>query len=142
VDHVRARAGRRAAGGQPVLLGSLFRSVAHALHATGRFRGGVDLIEAAADVLQPHLSSRADDALLSVYGSLFLTGAVAASRADDRRTTAFLTEAQDGATRLGRDANAMWTAFGPTNVAIHRLAGSKYQTASTARHNWPNPDGR
>ena len=109
------------------MLGSLFRSVAHALHATGRFRGGVDLIEAAADVLQPHLSSRADDALLSVYGSLFLTGAVAASRADDRRTTAFLTEAQDGATRLGRDANAMWTAFGPTNVAIHRLAGSKYQ---------------
>jgi len=106
----------------PVVLGSLFRSVTHALHKTGRFQAGVELTEAAAVVLQPHLSSRADDALLSIYGSLFLTGAVAASRADDRRTTsAFLTEAQDSATRLGRDANAMWTAFGPTNVAIHRM---------------------
>ena len=106
----------------PVVLGSLFRSVTHALHKTGRFQAGVELTEAAAVVLQPHLSSRADDALLSIYGSLFLTGAVAASRADDRRTTsAFLTEAQDSATRLGRDANAMWTAFGPSNVAIHRM---------------------
>lgn len=106
----------------PVVLGSLFRSVTHALHATGRFQAGVELTEAAAGVLSPYLGSRADDALISVYGSLFLTGAVAASRADDRQTTTvFLTEAQDSAARLGRDANAMWTAFGPTNVAIHRM---------------------
>ncbi|MBA3907457.1 MAG: helix-turn-helix domain-containing protein, partial [Pseudonocardiales bacterium] len=72
----------------PVVLGSLFRSVTHALHATGRFRDGVELTEAAAGVLQPYLNGRADDALLSVYGSLFLTGAVAASRAGDRQTTA------------------------------------------------------
>jgi len=36
----------------PVVVGSLFRSVAHALHATGRFRASVELTEAAADVLQ------------------------------------------------------------------------------------------
>ena len=109
----------------PVVLGSLFRSVTHALHATGRFQAGVELAQAAADVLQPHLSSRADDALLSVYGSLFLTGAIAASRAEDRQTTtAFLAEAQESANRLGRDANAMWTAFGPTNVAIHRMTAA------------------
>lgn len=106
----------------PVVLGSLFRSVSHALHSTGRFAASVKLTEAAAGVLQPHLSSRADDALLSVYGTLFLTGAVAASRADDRASaTTFLREASESASRLGRDANAMWTAFGPTNVAIHRL---------------------
>jgi len=106
----------------PVVLGSLFRSVTHALHATGRFQAAVELVTAAAGVLQPNLSSRADDALLSVYGSLFLTGAVAASRAEDRQTTtAFLAEAQESADRLGRDANAMWTAFGPTNVTIHRM---------------------
>lgn len=106
----------------PVVLGSLFRSVAHALHATGRFGAGVQLVEAAAGVLQPHLSERADEALLSVYGTLFLTGAVAASRADDRASaTTFLREAGESASRLGRDANAMWTAFGPTNVAIHRM---------------------
>lgn len=106
----------------PVVLGSLFRSVTHALHATGRFQASVELTEAAVGVLQPYLSSRADDALVSVYGSLFLTGAIAASRVEDRQTTAtFLREAQERASRLGRDANAMWTAFGPTNVAIHRM---------------------
>ena len=90
-----------------------------------RFQAGVELAQAAAGVLQPHLSSRTDDALLSVYGSLFLTGAIAASRAEDRQTTtAFLAEAQESANRLGRDANAMWTAFGPTNVAIHRMTAA------------------
>ena len=84
-------------------------------HVTGRFHAGVQLTEAAAGVLPPYLSSRADDALLSVYASLFLTGAVAASRAEDRQTTtAFFHEAQENASRLGRDANAMWIAFGPT----------------------------
>ena len=69
--------------------------------------------------------TRADDALLSVYGTLFLTGAVAAARADDRASaTSFLNEATDCAVRLGRDANSMWTAFGPTNVAIHRMTAA------------------
>ena len=109
----------------PVVVGSLFRSVAHALHSTGRFRGSVQLVQAAANVLEPQVGSRVDDALLSVYGTLFLTGAVAAARADDRASaTSFLNEAADCAGRLGRDANAMWTAFGPTNVAIHRMTAS------------------
>ncbi len=30
-------------------------------------------------------------------------------------------EAQQAASRLGADANYMWTAFGPTNVAIHQV---------------------
>lgn len=107
----------------PLILGPLFRSVTHALHANGHFPAGVQLTETAADVLQPYLSTRADDALWSIYGSLFLTGAVAASRTEDRQTTtAFLAEAHDAANRLGRDANLMWTAFGPTNVAIHRVS--------------------
>lgn len=106
----------------PLVLGSLFRSVIHALHATGRFRAAVELTEAAAELLQPHLSARPDDGLVSIYGSLFLTGAVAASRTEDRQTTtAFLTEAHDAADRLGCDANHLWTGFGPTNVVIHRV---------------------
>lgn len=108
--------------GNPVVLGSLFRSVTHALHSTGRFAASVDLTRAAADLLEPQLGPRADDALLSVYGTLFLTGAVAAARADDRAAArSFLDEAQESASRLGRDQNAMWTAFGPTNVTLHRM---------------------
>jgi transcriptional regulator with XRE-family HTH domain len=104
-----------------VVLGSLFRSVAHTLLATGRFQPAVLLIDRAAGVLGSDLGT-ADGPMLSVYGSLFLTGAMAASRAEDRPTTrAFLHEAQEAASRLGADANYVWTAFGPTNVAIHQV---------------------
>ncbi|MGH8879360.1 MAG: XRE family transcriptional regulator, partial [Stackebrandtia sp.] len=59
---------------------------------------------------------------LSVYGMLHLVGAVASSRREDRAdTTAFLAEADQTAARLGHDANHLWTAFGPTNVNIHRV---------------------
>jgi hypothetical protein len=104
-----------------VILGSLFRSVAHTLLSTGRFQPAVLLVDRAAGVLGSDLGT-ADGPMLSVYGSLFLTGAMAASRAEDRATTrAFLHEAQESASRLGADANHMWTAFGPTNVAIHQV---------------------
>ena len=107
--------------GNSVALGSLFRSVAHTLLATGRYRPAVELVSRAAGVLGGDLG-RADGPMLSVYGTLFLTGAMAASRAEDRPTTrAFLQEAQEAADLLGRDANYLWTAFGPTNVAIHRV---------------------
>jgi hypothetical protein len=44
------------------------------------------------------------------------------SLAFDRPTTqVFLREAQQAARRLGTDANYIWTAFGPTNVAIHQV---------------------
>ncbi len=33
----------------------------------------------------------------------------------------FTTAANSAARRLGKDANHLWTAFGPTNVAIHRV---------------------
>ncbi len=104
-----------------VILGSLFRSVAHTLLSTGRFQPAVQLVNRAAAVLGDELGT-ADGPMLSVYGSLFLTGAMAASRAEDRPTTrTFLQEAQQAASRLGADANYMWTAFGPTNVAIHQV---------------------
>jgi len=106
----------------PVIVGSLFRSVTHTLLATGRFKAAVELTEAAAAHLQPGLRS-ATPAYLSVYGMLFLAGAMAASRADDRATTrVFLADADETARRLGADANHLWTAFGPTNVTIHRVA--------------------
>ncbi len=48
---------------------------------------------------------------------------MAAARAGDRATTrTFLTEVDTAASRLGRDANYLWTAFGPTNVDIHCVA--------------------
>lgn len=102
--------------------GSLFRSVAHCLLSNGRFDAAVQLVGDAADYLRPALRDASAE-FLSIYGTLFLAGSIAAARSDDRATTrAFLAEADHAAQRLGRDANHMWTAFGPTNVDIHRVA--------------------
>jgi transcriptional regulator with XRE-family HTH domain len=102
--------------------GSLFRSVAHCLLSNGRFDAAVQLVGDAADYLRPGLRDAGPE-FLSIYGTLFLAGSMAAARADDRATTrAFLAEADHAAQQLGHDANHMWTAFGPTNVAIHRVA--------------------
>jgi transcriptional regulator with XRE-family HTH domain len=108
--------------GDPVVTGSLFRSVGHALHSTSRYAEAVRLTEGAAAYLEPHLK-QPTPALLSVYGTLFLSGSMAAARANDAATTrVFLNVADQTATRLGGDGNHLWTAFGPTNVAIHRVA--------------------
>lgn len=110
--------------GSPLVIGSLYRSVAHALLAIGEFEQAVALTRAAADHLEPGLGTATPE-YLSVYGTLHLVGAVASSRRDDRTaTTTFLTEADEAATRLGRDANHLWTAFGPTNVKIHRVTAA------------------
>ncbi|MFI5712950.1 helix-turn-helix domain-containing protein [Kribbella sp. NPDC051620] len=102
--------------------GSLFRSVVHTLLSTGRYSEAVHLTEHAADVLSPELDD-ADDTMLSVYGTLLLAGSMAAARAENRDATqTFLDTAADLARRLGRDDNRLWTAFGPTNVAIHRVS--------------------
>jgi transcriptional regulator with XRE-family HTH domain len=110
------------ATGDPVVTGSLYRSVIHALLSAGRYAEGVRLTEDAAGYLEPGLD-RPSPEFLSVYGTLFLTGSMAAARDNDRATTTtFLAAAEESAKRLGSDANHLWTAFGPTNVAIHRVA--------------------
>ena len=60
---------------------------------------------------------------LSVRGALTLIAAVIAGRRNDRgEATERLQRAQLLAEQLGEDANHAWTAFGPTNVAIHRVS--------------------
>ncbi|MDJ0342625.1 helix-turn-helix transcriptional regulator [Streptomyces sp. H10-C2] len=108
--------------GQSAVTGSLLRAVTHCVLSTGRFTTAIQLVNDAAAVMQPELNNASNEHL-SVYGTLFLTGAMAAARAEDRATTqTFLREADETAQRLGADANHMWTAFGPTNVAIHCVA--------------------
>ena len=63
---------------------------------------------------------------------LYLKGAMAqaaAAEADDKNTAAlaravpdFLDQADEHAARLGGDDNRLWTSFGPTNVALYRVA--------------------
>jgi hypothetical protein len=78
-----------------------------------------------------------DPRSLTWRGSLMLISSIIAARGQDRpRADQRLGHAQQLAERLGADANIGWTAFGPTNVLIHRmsvaLALEEPQTVLTA----------
>ena len=70
-------------------------------------------------------SEHAPPELLSAWGALHLIGMVGAVRDDDQADgRRLLAGAGRAAARLGGDRNDFRMAFGPTNVAIHRVAYS------------------
>ena len=121
VAWVAAERGMNAArkANDPAIQGSLTRSVAYALFSSGRLDSAMRLVESGAQFLEPELT-KTDD-ICSVYGTLLLVGAMAAARyGDSEKVADYLQEADRAALQLGHDGNNLWTAFGPTNVAIHR----------------------
>ncbi|GLZ12558.1 transcriptional regulator [Actinomadura sp. NBRC 104425] len=103
------------------IIGSSARIVTHALMHGGHHGAAIRT----ASTFAERIYRDADDktpAFLSVYGALLLRGAVAAGRRADRDTAAtLLDEAENAARQLGGDFNHRWTAFGPTNVQLHRV---------------------
>jgi hypothetical protein len=96
--------------------------LAHVLTRRKRTTQARDLTTGAVAVL--HHSGRIDDPeRLSVAGSLHLADALAAAAEFDHAAAdRSLVQAQQIADRLGEDRNDHWTAFGPTNVRIHRIS--------------------
>jgi hypothetical protein len=108
--------------GDPLLISDAARRVAQGLAVNGQAGQALDLLRADADRLEPGLGT-ADPAHLSLYGMLFLLGGVIAARAGDSTLAIEWHRAgADVAARLGGDRNERWTAFGPTNVVLHRVA--------------------
>lgn len=72
---------------------------------------------------QVQVGARSDrPTIASVAGALWLIAAVIAARRVDRdEAWARLDTAEGLAGLLGEDANHAWTAFGPTNVKLHRI---------------------
>jgi transcriptional regulator with XRE-family HTH domain len=119
---IAADRGLRAAeeSGDLLVIGCLLRAVVHALLAVGKYDDAIRVAAAADNILTEPTGT---PTMLSVYGTLQLGASMAAARAGDRSTTRdFLRRAADCAALLGGDRNEMWTAFGPTNVAVHRVA--------------------
>ena len=107
--------------GDPVMIGSSARIVTHALMDSQRYIDAQRVAATSAEELSATWTQPSDDAL-SVYGSLLLRGAIAAGRQDDEaNAVALLDEAEQASRRLGHDGNHRWTAFGPTNVTLHRV---------------------
>jgi transcriptional regulator with XRE-family HTH domain len=70
-----------------------------------------------------HVARADTESAVSVAGALWLIASVIAARGMDRdEAWARLDRAERLADMLGHDGNYAWTAFGPTNVALHRVA--------------------
>lgn len=102
--------------------GMAIYQVVCALLRSDRTSEAEDLAVRMAETLQPN--TRSDDpSLVSVTGALWLIAAVTAARRTDRdEAWQRLNMAQGLSDLLGVDANYAWTAFGPTNVAVHRVS--------------------
>lgn len=111
----------------PALVGSATYQMACALLLTGELANAEQILTLGAEniasiVATPRLNCRSEEAL-SVRGSLLLLLAIiAARRGDNNAAQDVLREASQLAEQLDCDGNLLWTAFGPTNVAIHQLS--------------------
>jgi transcriptional regulator with XRE-family HTH domain len=125
----------------PLLKAASAYRVANLLLEVGYHRDAADIAGKAIDTLEPGVGT-APAAYLSLWGALHLKSAViAAGRGDQAAAWQHLGEAKAAARRLGRDRNDFWTAFGPTNVALHEVslavllgdAGMALQRARTVK---------
>lgn len=109
------------------LVGAAQYQVACALlragHKGDAERVAVDAAEEVAGAAGRRLPPRQSAEVLSVRGALLLLAAILAARqGDDRGALNYLRMARKLAEQLAVDGNWLWTAFGPTNVAIHEMA--------------------
>jgi transcriptional regulator with XRE-family HTH domain len=125
--------------GDSLLISDAARRVTHGLMVIGHYDQALELVRADIDRLEPGRGT-GSAAYLSLYGMLFLMGAVVAARATNRTAASdLLDEGQRVARQLGYDGNERFTAFGPTNVHLHRVAvlldlGDGAGAVSAARH--------
>ncbi|MGH3753180.1 MAG: helix-turn-helix domain-containing protein [Pseudonocardiaceae bacterium] len=108
--------------GDSLLISDAARRVTQGLMVMAHYDQALELVRADIDRLEPGRGS-GSAALLSLYGMLFLMGAVVAARANNPAVARDLLEEGHGVARqLGYDGNECFTAFGPTNVHLHQVA--------------------
>ena len=106
----------------PLLLAASAYHLGHVFLRAGQVDQAIGVTMAAARALEPGLASATPEHL-SAWGALHLTAVIAVARQDDRvAVRQLLGEARATADRLGQDRNDFWTAFGPTNVALHEVS--------------------
>ncbi|MBZ4320224.1 heavy metal transporter CzcB [Streptomyces huiliensis] len=107
--------------GDPTAVASASRILTHALGAVGHRRQSVRVAIRAADEAAEGVRWKSPDTV-AVLGALLLRGAWAAAAADDRDTAEALLTDAGRAAAMPADSNRRWTAFGPHNVALHRVS--------------------
>lgn len=105
----------------PTTIGASARIVTHTLMKDRHYGPATELATSMAERIDHDTAEPSPDSL-SVYGALLLRGAAAAAKNEDRaQALTLLDEAEEAGRRLGGDHNYQWTAFGPTNVLLHRV---------------------
>lgn len=99
--------------------------VACALLKNGHFAEATETATQAEEQLASHTGSTSTnnpDAISARGALLLLLAIMSARQGDGPRARHNLHDALKLANQLGQDSNWLWTAFGPTNIAIHELA--------------------
>jgi hypothetical protein len=105
---------------RPGLIGIASYQIACALLGNGRL--AEETSTQAAERLAGRSGPDTQDAI-SAHGALLLLLAIMAGRRGDSKSARRnLRDAARLAEQVGQDGNILWTAFGPTNIAIHELA--------------------
>jgi DNA-binding XRE family transcriptional regulator len=107
------------------LIGIANYQVACALLGSGHLADAEHTAASAVDQIASDSGSieQTAEEVLSARGALLLLLAIIAARRGDAPVTQrYLRDANQLADHLGQDGNWLWTAFGPTNIAIHELA--------------------
>lgn len=110
---------------RPGLIGVANYQVACALLGSGHLADAEQTASRAAEHLasQTGLAGSNVEHIVSAHGALLLLLAITTARRGESHTAKkYLRGAARLAERLGQDGNWLWTAFGPTNIAIHELA--------------------
>ncbi len=106
----------------PLLMAASAYHPGHAFLRAGQVEQAAGVTMTAARALEPGLATATPEHL-SAWGVLHLTALIAVARQDDPvAVRQLLGEAKATADRLGQDRNDFWTAFGPTNVALHEVS--------------------
>lgn len=109
------------AADDPLRIAAARWNLAHVLLASGETEGAEMVVMAAADSLRSRVDGGDLDAA-AVYGSLVLLAAVTrVRRGDVWRARDHVATAAPLAERTG-ERNVLWTAFGPTNVAMYAVS--------------------
>jgi transcriptional regulator with XRE-family HTH domain len=111
-----------AIAGDPVSMARGARCAARALMSVGQCQQALTLLVDAGTRLEPELAEASSE-LASLIGMVWLAAEIAAARAGDADTARDMhRNAEAVARRFGLDYVDRSTAFGPTNIALHRLA--------------------
>jgi hypothetical protein len=106
----------------PLLMAASAYHLGHVFLRASQVEQAAGVAMTAARALEPGLATAIPEHL-SAWGAFHLTALIAVARQDDRvAVRQLLGEARATADRLGQDRNDFWTAFGPTNVALHEVS--------------------